>query len=57
MRDVPEDWRKAHDTSIFKKGKKEDLGKCRFVSFPSFPERVIEQLILETIFRQENYLE
>jgi len=36
---VPEDWRKANDTPIFKKGKKEDPGKYRLVSLTFIPGR------------------
>ncbi|GAB0183017.1 mitochondrial enolase superfamily member 1 [Grus japonensis] len=46
--EVPEDWRKANVTPIFRKGKKEDP---RNYSLTSIPLNVIEQLILETISR------
>jgi len=51
-REVPEDWRKASVTPIFKKGKKEDLGNYRLVSLTSIPAKVMEQLILEVINKQ-----
>ena len=51
MGEVPEDWKKANVTSIFKKGKSEDLGNYRPVSLTLSPEKDIEQIILETIFR------
>ncbi|GAB0177007.1 mitochondrial enolase superfamily member 1 [Grus japonensis] len=47
--EVPEDWRKANVTPVFKKDKKEDLGKYRPVSLTSIPGKVMEQLILGTI--------
>jgi len=49
---VPEDWRKASVTPIFKKGKKEDPGNYRPVSLTSVPGKVMEQLILEVIIKQ-----
>jgi len=42
-----EDWRKANVTSVFKKGKKENLGNCRPASLTSASEEVIEQFILD----------
>jgi len=50
--EVPEDWRKANVTSVFKKGKKEDPGNYRPVSLTSIPGKVIKQLILEVIKKQ-----
>jgi len=49
---VPEDWRKANVTPIFKKGKKEDPGNYRPVSLTSIPGKVVEQLVLEVINKQ-----
>ena len=37
--EVTEDWRKASDTPMFKKGKKEDPGNYRPVSLTSIPGR------------------
>jgi len=51
-REVPEDWRKANVTPVFKKGKKEDPGNYRPVSLTSIPRKVVEQLILEVIIKQ-----
>ena len=47
--DVPEDWRKASVTQVFKMGKKKDLGNYRLVSLTSIPGEVMGQLILEVI--------
>ncbi|KFQ28610.1 hypothetical protein N332_12616, partial [Mesitornis unicolor] len=49
--EVPEDWRKAYVTPVFKKGKKEDLGNYRPVSLTSIPGKVMEQLILGAVSR------
>ncbi|GAB0205877.1 mitochondrial enolase superfamily member 1 [Grus japonensis] len=47
--EVPEDWRKANVTPVFKKGKKEDPGNYRPVSLNSIPGEMMEQLILGVI--------
>ncbi|GAB0208953.1 mitochondrial enolase superfamily member 1 [Grus japonensis] len=47
--EVPEDWRKASVTLVFRKGKKEDPGNYRPVSLSSIPGKVMEQLILGVI--------
>ncbi|GAB0208703.1 mitochondrial enolase superfamily member 1 [Grus japonensis] len=47
--EVPEDWRKANVTLVFKKGRKEDPGNYRPVSLTSIPGKVMEQLILGVI--------
>ena len=39
--EVPEDWRRASVTSIFKKGKKEDPGNYRLLSLTSIPRKVM----------------
>ena len=49
---VPEDWRIANVTPVFKKGKKEDPGNFRPVSLTSVPGKVVEQLVLDAISRQ-----
>jgi len=50
--EVPEDWRKANATPGFKKGKEENSGNYRLISFTSIPGNVMEQLILEVIIKQ-----
>ncbi|GAB0190798.1 mitochondrial enolase superfamily member 1 [Grus japonensis] len=47
--EVPEDWRKVNVTPVFKKGKKEDPGNYRPVSFISIPGKVMEQLVIDVI--------
>ncbi|XP_064355822.1 E3 ubiquitin-protein ligase KCMF1-like [Dromaius novaehollandiae] len=47
--EVPEDWKKANVTPVFKKGKKEDPGNYKPVSLTSTPGKVMEQLILDAI--------
>ncbi|GAB0184124.1 mitochondrial enolase superfamily member 1 [Grus japonensis] len=47
--EVPEEWRKANVTPVFKKGKKEDPGNYRPVSLTSIPRKVTEELILGVI--------
>lgn len=48
---VPEEWKTANVTLVFKTGRKEDLGNYRQVRPISVPGQVMEQLILETIYR------
>jgi len=50
--EVPEDWRKANVTPVFKEGKKEDPGNYRPVSLTTIPGKAMEQLILEVIVKQ-----
>lgn len=49
--DLPEDWWKTNVTSVFRKGEKEDPGKYRVVSLTTIPGKVIEQLIVDVIFK------
>jgi len=49
---VPEDWRKANVTPIFKRGKKEDQGNYRPVGLTSIPGKMMEQLILDVIIKE-----
>ncbi|KFP08233.1 RNA-directed DNA polymerase from mobile element jockey, partial [Calypte anna] len=49
--EVPEDWRIANVTPVYKKGKKEDRGNYKPVSLTSIPGKVMEQLVLVTISR------
>jgi len=50
--EVPEDWKKANLTPVFKKGKEDDPGNYRPVSLTSIPGKVMEQLILNVITKQ-----
>ena len=47
--EVPEDWRLADVTPIYRKGHKEDLGNYRPVSLTSAKGKVMEQIILGEI--------
>ncbi|KFP24522.1 RNA-directed DNA polymerase from mobile element jockey, partial [Colius striatus] len=47
--EVPEDWRKANVTLVFKKGRKEDPGNYRPVSLTSIPGKEMEQPILNVV--------
>ncbi|KGL78634.1 hypothetical protein N309_08012, partial [Tinamus guttatus] len=49
--EVPEDWKKANVTPVFRKSKREEPGNYRPVSFTSVPGKVMEQLILQIISR------
>ncbi|KFV87306.1 hypothetical protein N308_01882, partial [Struthio camelus australis] len=49
--EVPEDWKKANVTPVFQKGKKEEPGNDRPVSLTSIPGKVMEQLLLDAIFK------
>ncbi|KGL88429.1 hypothetical protein N301_14627, partial [Charadrius vociferus] len=47
--EVPEDWRIANVTPVFKKGRKDDPGNYRPVSLTSIPGKMMEQLVLGVI--------
>lgn len=51
--EVPDDWRLANVTPIYKKSHKVDLGNYR----PSVPEKVMEEIILRKIIQrvQDNW--
>ena len=48
-REMPEDWRIASVTPVFKKCKKADLGSYRLLSLTSIPRKMMEQLVLDTL--------
>ena len=52
MGEVAEDWKIANVTTVFKKGKKDDLGKYRPASLSSEPGKLTEQPILYAVSRQ-----
>lgn len=45
--EVPTDWKRRSIASIFKEGKKEDLGNYRLVSATSVPGKIVEQILLK----------
>lgn len=51
MGEVFDHYKRANVTPIFKKDKKKDLGNCRLGRHSSVPEKLMEQLFLETISR------
>ena len=50
--EVPEDWRLADVTPVYKKGRKENVGNYRTVSLTSVPGKVMEQITLGEITQQ-----
>ncbi|KFQ05584.1 hypothetical protein N329_06359, partial [Haliaeetus albicilla] len=47
--EVPDDWRLANVTPIYKKGQRDDLGNDRPVSLTSVPGKIMEQFILSVL--------
>ena len=50
--EVPEDWRIANVSPVFRKGKKEDVGNSRPVSLSSVPRKGMEQPVVDAISKQ-----
>ncbi|KFW61677.1 hypothetical protein AS28_01515, partial [Pygoscelis adeliae] len=50
--EVPDDWRLANVTPIYKKGRKEDPGNYGPVSLTSVPGKIMEWFILRALIRQ-----
>ncbi|KAF1517059.1 hypothetical protein FQV20_0009580, partial [Eudyptula albosignata] len=51
--EVPDNWRLANVTPIYKKGRKEDPGNYRPVSLTSVPGKIMERFILRALTRHE----
>ncbi|KFP44817.1 RNA-directed DNA polymerase from mobile element jockey, partial [Chlamydotis macqueenii] len=49
--EVPDDWRLANVTPIYRKGRKEDLGNYRPASLTSMPGKILEWSILSALTR------
>ena len=49
---MPESWRRACDSAVFRKEQEEDLVNCTAVSFTSVPGKVLEQFGLDAFCEQ-----
>ncbi|KAK4827027.1 hypothetical protein QYF61_013161 [Mycteria americana] len=54
--DIPEDWKKANVTPIYKKGLKEDPGNYRPISLTSVPGKVVERILLGAVPSQMKHV-
>ncbi|GAB0178838.1 P protein [Grus japonensis] len=54
--DMPEDWKKANVTPIYKKGLKEDPGNYRSISLSSISGKVMERILLGAITTQMKHM-
>lgn len=52
--EVPEDCKIVSVDTIFRKGKKEELGNDRLLRFTSVPGKLMEQMVPETISKYLN---
>lgn len=50
--DIPDYWKRATVTLIYKEGLKDDPGNYRPISLTSIPGKVMEQVLLETVTNQ-----
>ena len=54
--DIPEDWKAANVTPIYKKGLKEDPGNYRPISLTSVPGKVMERILLGAVTSQMKHV-